>query len=222
MHARKRQKLEISTPVKRIRTSSPTRTPRTPARDLSELFTPSPKRNSPASPAGVAKRMLSRARTEPSLQSGDSPGPSGLQSRCHSLNLPTLHPPPSPPLPSLQSVHTTRTYAGKSRSFLIHLPANVLHSQEGVESESYTSLRTKYNIDISSDDPSYPRSPPPSHSKGKHNQIDLDPNMHNPLSSITDLRSKGESRRFLDEVGYLFEGMDTQCGITLRRARYVC
>lgn len=32
--------------------------------------------------------------------------------------------------------------------------------------------------------------------------------LYNNLSSITDLRSKGESRRFLDEIGYLFEGLD--------------
>ena len=43
--------------------------------------------------------------------------------------------------------------------------------------------------------------------------------MMNPLKSITELRSKGESRRFLDEVGYLFEGMEAAGGIGLRRAR---
>ncbi|KAG6879928.1 hypothetical protein C0992_009283 [Termitomyces sp. T32_za158] len=43
----------------------------------------------------------------------------------------------------------------------------------------------------------------------------------NPLKSITELRSKGESRRFLDEVGYLFEGMDSSVGVGLRRARCV-
>jgi hypothetical protein len=44
--------------------------------------------------------------------------------------------------------------------------------------------------------------------------------MMNPLKSISELRNKGESRRFLDEVGYLFEGMDQKGGIGLRRARY--
>ncbi|KAG1803482.1 uncharacterized protein BJ212DRAFT_1395763 [Suillus subaureus] len=42
--------------------------------------------------------------------------------------------------------------------------------------------------------------------------------MMNDLKSITELRSKGESRRFLDEVGYLFEGIESGCAIALRRA----
>jgi len=45
--------------------------------------------------------------------------------------------------------------------------------------------------------------------------------MMNPLKSISELRNKGESRRFLDEVGYLFEGLDSKCGIALRRSRSV-
>lgn len=44
--------------------------------------------------------------------------------------------------------------------------------------------------------------------------------MMNPLKSITELRSKGESRRFLDEVGYLFEGMDHSNTTGLKRSRY--
>jgi hypothetical protein len=43
----------------------------------------------------------------------------------------------------------------------------------------------------------------------------------NDLKSITELRSKGESRRFLDEVGYLFEGMEPSGGVGVRRARYI-
>lgn len=42
--------------------------------------------------------------------------------------------------------------------------------------------------------------------------------MMNDLKSITELRSKGESRRFLDEVGYLFESIESGCAIALRRA----
>ncbi|KAL0960638.1 hypothetical protein HGRIS_005667 [Hohenbuehelia grisea] len=42
--------------------------------------------------------------------------------------------------------------------------------------------------------------------------------MMNDLKSITDLRSKGQSRRFLDEVGYIFEGMHSSCASGLRRA----
>jgi len=43
--------------------------------------------------------------------------------------------------------------------------------------------------------------------------------MMNDLKSITELRSKGESRRFMDEVGYLFEGMDRNVGVRVRRGR---
>lgn len=42
--------------------------------------------------------------------------------------------------------------------------------------------------------------------------------MYNPLSSITDLRSKGESRRFTDEVGYLLEGLDSDAELSVRRS----
>lgn len=42
--------------------------------------------------------------------------------------------------------------------------------------------------------------------------------LYNSLLSITDMRSKGESRRFLDEVGYLFEGLSPLAGINVRRS----
>ena len=42
----------------------------------------------------------------------------------------------------------------------------------------------------------------------------------NYLKSISELRNKGEGRRFLDEAGYLFEGLDATGGIGLRRATY--
>jgi hypothetical protein len=49
----------------------------------------------------------------------------------------------------------------------------------------------------------------------------LPPNMMNDLKSVTELRSRGESRRFMDEVGYLFEGMDQTVGVRVRRGRWV-
>lgn len=42
--------------------------------------------------------------------------------------------------------------------------------------------------------------------------------LNNSLSSITELRSKGESRRFLDEVGYLFEGLTPESSLGVRRS----
>jgi hypothetical protein len=47
----------------------------------------------------------------------------------------------------------------------------------------------------------------------------LPSNMMNPLKSITELRNKGESRRFLDEVAYLLDGMAKSQGAGLIRAR---
>lgn len=145
-----------------------------------------------------------------------------------------------------------RTYAGKSRSFLVALPAAQLGvgglsrsasigvalddggvctgSQEDdfeIE-ESYTDRRIRLGIDNSEDDPR-PWSPPPelaspSKRRGKGKQAEPPPvplpnGMMNDLKSITELRSKGENRRFLDEVGYLFEGLEAGAPLNIRRAR---
>ena len=107
--------------------------------------------------------------------------------------------------------------------------------------ESYSSLRARWGVDNSEDDP-YPVNSPDSGSKrpgsatgtpgdtppraGKGGKkvpvpsIPLPPGMMNPLKSITELRSKGENRRFLDEIGYMFEGMSKKCVLSLRRTRY--
>ncbi|KAI1798133.1 hypothetical protein LXA43DRAFT_875771 [Ganoderma leucocontextum] len=160
----------------------------------------------------------------------------------------------SPPIgvrPSLANMNSNvRTYAGKSRSFLVALPpsqaasigidataaivdsaAMVADSQEDDFEirESYTELRQRWGIDGSEDDhrPASPhRSPSPKRKgkgKGLPKQLPVQParlfnGMINDLKSITDLRSQGESRRFLDEVGYLFEGLEGRCTIGVRRA----
>ena len=41
--------------------------------------------------------------------------------------------------------------------------------------------------------------------------------LYNPLFSITDLRSKGESRRFMDEIDYLFGGLIPTSALSVRR-----
>lgn len=38
---------------------------------------------------------------------------------------------------------------------------------------------------------------------------------------MTELRNKGETQRFLDEVGYLFEGLDPTMSLSVRRLRCV-
>ena len=102
--------------------------------------------------------------------------------------------------------------------------------------ESYTDLRLRWGVDNSSDDdsfapphpsigPSQPASPSGKRKgKAKAEQapaVHLPSGMMNDLKSITELRSKGESRRFFDEVGYVFEGLEKSEAIGVRRSRCV-
>ncbi|KAG6816275.1 hypothetical protein H0H87_007312 [Tephrocybe sp. NHM501043] len=221
--------------------------PTTLARDLSDIFQSFPPKGSPAStPTKLARRMLARSKTDSSIESSNA----FQLDRTPSLpNIPSSSP-PKPPTPSklvrphpIPVTTNARTYAGKSRSFLVAIPAASLavdqDEDEYSSRESYASLRSRWGVDNSEDDPS-PGNPSPSRSdatstsggtptktKRKTRELQdallrakfsLASGMMNPLKSITELRSKGESRRFLDEVGYLFEGMDPMVGIGLRRA----
>lgn len=140
-----------------------------------------------------------------------------------------------------------RTYAGKSRSFLVALPTsriasvdqestsqvtnidNLAEDDEYETRESYADLRARWGVDDSEDDPYAFIEDLPSPSKyykgkGKQKQVQppvprLPPGMMNDLKSITELRSKGESRRFLDDVGYLFEGLGSDGTLGVRRGR---
>ncbi|KAH9896941.1 hypothetical protein C8Q73DRAFT_643153 [Cubamyces lactineus] len=159
----------------------------------------------------------------------------------------------SPPLrPSIVSTSTNvRTYAGKSRSFLVALPQSqagnfgleshsaaliddngTIHGESQEDDfdmrESYTELRERWGVDASEDDPrplSPVRASPSPKGKGKKRKglreeapaKVLPYGMMNDLKSITELRSKGESRRFWDEVGYLFEGLDANGALGVRR-----
>lgn len=145
-----------------------------------------------------------------------------------------------------------RTYGGKSRSFLVALPATQFDplSRSNTQSqtplgdgedamlgtsqeddfeirESYTDLRNRWGVDNSEDDPR-PVSPiqaspgDRNRRKGKGKAVELPsvylpPGMHNDVKSITELRSKGENRRFLDDVGYLFEGLEEDSPLSVRR-----
>ena len=51
--------------------------------------------------------------------------------------------------------------------------------------------------------------------------LPLPPGMMNPLKSITELRNRGESRRFLDEVAYLLDGMNKSQSPGLIKSRWV-
>lgn len=41
------------------------------------------------------------------------------------------------------------------------------------------------------------------------------------VKSIGELRDKGENRRFMDDMGYLLEGLDQEMTIAVKRLRYV-
>ncbi len=227
-----------------------------PVRDFSGIFDSISPSISPAgTPTKLAKRMLGRSRTESSVESHSSPREHHMD---RTSSLPNLTSSPEPPViasrqngpPSLPSTSskqaTTRTYAGKYRSFLVAIPASSsstaiaqgLSNDEDFDArESYSSLRTRWGVDNSEDDPrphewSSPTkststisdASPSRSGKGKAKALATRPpsiptGMMNPLKSISELRNKGESRRFLDEVGYLFEGLDPKCGVGLRRAR---
>lgn len=212
----------------------------------------------------IVKRMLGRTRTEPSIDNDPSINTTldSLASNA-SIGLTRSHQPsnvidmtssgsslsqmsifpeeqsqslaPGPSTAPLQQ-SGLRTYAGRSRSFLVELPTES-NPNSGVDAddlafdtrESYKDLRLRWGVDNSEDDPrhaisSYPSPEPEGGRKGKGKAKDrpkamLPPNMMNDLKSVTELRSRGESRRFMDEVGYLFEGMDQTVGVRVRRGR---
>lgn len=128
-----------------------------------------------------------------------------------------------------------RTYAGSSRSFLATVPIAGSNSQSLPDAESqedlevhetYSDLRARWGVDNSEDDP-YPEilhdPQPTGKRKGKPRETRPPPIPlpSSDVKSITELRNKGEIRRFNDEVGYLFEGLDPESSISVRRGRYV-
>lgn len=201
-------------------------------------------------PRSRSARMIAMTRTESIIDLTTDSASNGSQSRVphaarsqsqedSSLSI-------KPVRPSLTSLNV-RTYAGKSRSFLVALPNPNLGSAsqelEGSSTiddralggsqeedfdtirESYTDLRLRWGVDNSEDDP-YPStgdSPSKGGTRGRQDlsSTTLPPNMMNDLRSISELRSRGETRRFLDEMGYLFEGLDPSGALGVRRGRLV-
>ena len=118
---------------------------------------------------------------------------------------------------------SSRTYVGRSRSFLVELPVSAADESpydldrsqsEANVRESYSDLRTRWGVDVSEEDSS--ELPGQGISKGATSPSGT----LNDLQSVSELRSKGENRRFLDEVGYLCEGLEHAGNIELRRARH--
>ncbi|KAG8930465.1 hypothetical protein FRC02_004129 [Tulasnella sp. 418] len=237
---------EIFSPSKNPPTSKsmPQRPPLEPFHSLDALFlSPSSAsldgNTSPSRPSGgIAKRMLARTRTEPEIiPDSESPSQSSnsLRQRSQGITTPTKQSPqktssmpvispsqeasapklapglprePSPPATS-SSRPAPRTYTGKSRSFLAPQAVESTESQhpEGSSQsdsqqdfsvrESYKELRARWGVDQ-----------------------DIDPvdELNNVVHSVIEMRNKGENRKFLDEIGYLFEGLEPKMGLAVRRA----
>ncbi|KAF5316194.1 hypothetical protein D9619_006277 [Psilocybe cf. subviscida] len=227
--------------------------PKKPARDLSGIFgaITSAQSSSP-SPTKLARRMLGRSKTETSI-TNEATADGSID---RTFSLPSLPSSPSRPvpfssksssallpvLPPAAESPKTRTYAGKYRSFLVNVPSSSTQQSQILEDEnefdtreSYNSLRERWGVDNSEDDPypqvspagsftATPDASPSRKGKAKATALPRPPpvpypgGLSNPLKSISELRNKGESRRFLDELGYLFEGLDRNGGIGLKRA----
>ncbi|KAJ3808374.1 hypothetical protein F5876DRAFT_46133 [Lentinula aff. lateritia] len=220
---------------------------------LSHIFDTALPSPAPSTPNRLSKRMLGRSKTEPTL--GDSNSKDSPESTSKSLvdrtsSLPSFTSPfkrsiPSPSEPSSSpqrsspqrpAINHKRTYAGKSRSFLVAMPADQSCPEELQDDynnrESYAVLRSRWGVDNSEDDP-YPEplspaksntttpSGSPSKGKGKgrlKQEVNVPADIIQPLRSITEIRNKGESRRFLDEVGYLLEGIGKDDTPALKKA----
>ncbi|KAL5477004.1 hypothetical protein ACEPAI_3191 [Sanghuangporus weigelae] len=245
-------------PLNASANSNPT-TPKKP-KDLSRIFeTASPHRphssedhvQTTPGKSGITKKMLSRSKTESSIESSPPKVLFDLTPKAQSFVIPrephisqseNASPSNSPKKQlsrnsSLNSISSgaqhsqreattsTRTYAGRSRSFLVALPAASVLARKGESSvkqenqldeddenylrDSYAELRKRYGVD-NSEGLDADSADTGSFGEGL--------SLHNPLSSITDLRSKGESRRFRDEVGYLFEGLEPNGALSVRRS----
>ncbi|KAL1737726.1 hypothetical protein HDZ31DRAFT_70863, partial [Schizophyllum fasciatum] len=117
--------------------------------------------------------------------------------------------------PPTQPGKTLRTYAGASRSFLMAIPLSAASDP--------TANPTGAPLDLSTlAEPAPADDAPDSVPYATLHALYLpaeDDNMMNPLlKSITDLRSKGEARRWADEAGYLLEGLEPGAPVGLRRA----
>ncbi|KAJ3868455.1 hypothetical protein EV359DRAFT_32231 [Lentinula novae-zelandiae] len=226
-------------------------TPKAAQDHLSHIFDTALPSPAPSTPNRLSKRMLGRSKTEPTLRDPkDSPESSSKSLLDRTSSLPSFTSPPkrfipSPSEPSSSpqrsspqrpAINHKRTYAGKSRSFLVAMPADQSLPEELQDDynnrESYAVLRSRWGVDNSEDDP-YPEplsplksntttpSGSPSKGKGKgrlKQEVNVPADIIQPLRSITEIRNKGESRRFLDEVGYLLEGMGKDETPALKKA----
>ncbi|KZS87005.1 hypothetical protein SISNIDRAFT_491463 [Sistotremastrum niveocremeum HHB9708] len=201
-------------------------------RDLSAIFTvDSSMRSLPSSPSkrGTAKRMLARHRTEPSLGSEVPSTQSVAKPLTKTYSLPsTTHitkapSPPAPPNdvsnnPQPKPSPHKRTYA-KSRSFLVAIPTSQISLRGIPEDDDKLLLRGSQN-DLTPHEDSESLQETYDDLRLRWGVDDSDGNIPEedaiPLKSLTEMRSHGESRRFMDEMGWLFEGLEGDSPLSVR------
>lgn len=108
------------------------------------------------------------------------------------------------PLPEPSSGGAKRTY-GKGRSYL----ASAVEMPEDEPRESYAELRKRYEVDNGEHpvlDGLTGERTRGAESGGQGNLID-ELMMAKAPESVSDMRSKGENRQFMDEVAYYLEGL---------------
>ncbi|CAG8767808.1 3178_t:CDS:1, partial [Acaulospora colombiana] len=229
--------IEQRTPVRHSTPNNASgQTPRI-AKDLSDLFLSPHKTGAGntniGSPqkGGHLKRMLSKSKTESALEGTSTPSRELFPNKSVStpftspqknsgsldfsnnagispfiLDLPQKDRTPSPPPNQSRSPQRPGKTYSKSRSFLIEIPRDKnemdldkhkaeINGEESpdlddldVHRESYSELRSRWGVDDSENDPLL--------------NVPI-----NELNSIGEMRSKGETRRFLDEVSYLLDGL---------------
>ncbi|KLO12956.1 hypothetical protein SCHPADRAFT_940828 [Schizopora paradoxa] len=219
-------------------TSSPSKVPQNLSNLFDTVFSSSPNPSVSSSPSrspGKTSRMLGRSKTDSSIESSPSKA-SSFGTRSQSFATSTKSARSQPQSQELLAATSTndhddtprranasgRTYAGQSRSFLVAVPVSSLPNHLGEQvaefaandeefRDSYSDLRKRWGIDNSEND-AYNEADP------SGSQTPNEDNLNNVLFSITDLRSKGESRRFMDEAGYLFDGFDPSGNLSVWRS----
>ncbi|TFK95135.1 hypothetical protein BDV98DRAFT_83151 [Pterulicium gracile] len=254
----------------------------TPVEDYSHIFdlvqggshssdspiTPHAVRNSgvKTSPSGrLPQRKVTYSQTDPAIASPSTRPPkaerlsSSVPSIPHTPTRSSVSPVKAAPAiasgsstSASQAPNVSRTYSGRSRSFLISVSSSQYNVVPGTSHlddvrdndggdpssdkedadarESYASLRSRWGVDRSDDDPYHLPTLPSQQSVSSTESSPAKPTtmllaapplpdgMMNDLKSTNELRSKGESRRFLDEVGYLFEGLEHDSPVGLKRS----
>ncbi|KAF5351351.1 hypothetical protein D9758_007978 [Tetrapyrgos nigripes] len=169
---RKQEEPEEDSAKRQRLDSTPSPSPRKLVRDLSQIFDEATSSiSAPSTPTKLARRMLGRSKTESAIDKSPSSdqllqATSSLPSLPASPSKPKSPPPPQlsqEPKPLTRTVSNKRTYAGKSRTFLVSLPidGNLASLEQSIQEEeddflnreSYSSLRTRWGVDNSEDDP---------------------------------------------------------------------